>query len=98
MEHVTSPKTYIAVAVTLLLLTLATTGIAYIDLGPWNTVVALAIAAIKASLIILFFMHARFSTGVTRLVIVAGLLWLGILIVGVMDDFITRGWLPVPGH
>ena len=53
---------------------------AYIDLGRWNTVVALAIAVIKMLLVVLFFMHVKYATGLTRIVIMAGFFWLGIMI------------------
>lgn len=97
MEPVISKKTYVVVCGVLLLLTLATYLAAFVNLGLWNTVIALAIAAVKAILIILFFMHAIYSRGITRVVIGAGLLWFGILLLGTLDDFITRGWLGVPG-
>ncbi len=97
MEHVTPVRTYILVCGALLVLTLATYIAAFVNLGPFNTLVALGIAAIKAILIALFFMHARYSTGITRIVIFAGLVWLVILISGTMNDFITRGWLGIPG-
>ncbi len=96
-EHVTPVKTYVLVCVALLVLALITYVAAFVNLGVFQTPVALAIAIAKAFLIILFFMHARFSTGIMRVVIGAGLLWLGILIVGTMDDLITRGWLGIPG-
>jgi cytochrome c oxidase subunit 4 len=96
-EQITPKRTYILICAALLLLTLLTYAAAFVSLGPLNTLIALAIAAIKAVLIIMFFMHARYSTGITRVVIGAGLLWLGILIIGTMDDFITRGWLGIPG-
>lgn len=96
-ERITSPVTYLLVTVALLVLTFATYEAAFLNLGVWHTVVALAIAAVKASLIALFFMHARYSTGITRVVIAGGLLWLGILIIGTLDDVITRGWPGIPG-
>ncbi len=96
-ERITPVRTYVLIWVALLILTVATTGIAFIDLGPWNTVVALVIAASKAILVALFFMNARFSQGITRVVMAGGLLWLGLLIMGTMDDMITRGWTGIPG-
>lgn len=96
-EHVTPVKTYVLVCVALLVLALTTYTAAFVNLGALQTPVALGIATAKALLIILFFMHARYSTGIMRVVIGAGLLWLGILIVGIMDDLITRGWLGIPG-
>ncbi len=97
VEQVTPKRTYAIIGAILLALTLATYLANFLNLGPFNTVVALGIAAIKAALIILFFMHARYSQGITRVVVGAGLLWLGILIIGIMDDYLSRGWLGVPG-
>ena len=81
----------------LLILTGLTILLAHVNLGGFNAVVALLIAATKATLIALFFMELRTSPPMTRIVGLAALLWLGILIVGTMDDVVTRGWLPVPG-
>ncbi len=96
-EHVDSVATYAGVWVALLIATALTTAVAYIDLGPFSVVVALAIAAGKMLLVALFFMHVRHSPHLTRLVILGGLLWLGILMTLSMADFVTRGWLGVPG-
>ena len=71
-EHVVPVKIYVAVFVTLLVMTAATTAISGLDLGPWNTVVAFGIAVFKASLVILFFMHAKYSPRLTHMVILAG--------------------------
>jgi cytochrome c oxidase subunit IV len=65
---------------------------AYLNLGPFNTVVAMAIAAAKASLIALFFMHIRSAKPVVWLCAGAGLFWLGILFVLTMSDYVSRGW------
>jgi cytochrome c oxidase subunit 4 len=92
-EHVVSVKVYVAVFVTLLVMTAATTAISGIDLGPWNTVVALGIAVFKASLVVLFFMHARYSPRLTHMVILAGLFWLALLLLITFSDFASRGWL-----
>jgi cytochrome c oxidase subunit IV len=96
-EHVESIKTYALVFVTLLALTAATTGVSYIDLGPFSTVVALTIAVVKMMLVALFFMHLRHSTQLTKVVVAGGLMWLAIMIVLGMADFLTRGWLGAPG-
>jgi cytochrome c oxidase subunit IV len=96
-EHVDSIKTYTLVFVTLLALTLATTVVATIDLGAFNVVMALFIAVVKMMLVALFFMHLRHSTILTKVVVGGGMLWLGILLVLSLSDFVTRGWLPVPG-
>jgi cytochrome c oxidase subunit 4 len=87
----------IVVGVALLGLTVSTLLLARVNLGGWNLVVALGIAGAKALLIALFFMHLRFSAGLTRLVLVGGLLWLGILLVGTADDYLTRHWAAIPG-
>lgn len=92
-EHVVPVKVYVAVFVTLLVMTAATTAISGIDLGPWNTVVALGIAVFKASLVVLFFMHARYSPRLTHMVILAGLFWLALLLLITFSDFASRGWL-----
>jgi cytochrome c oxidase subunit 4 len=92
-EHVVPVKIYVAVFVTLLVMTAATTAISGINLGPWNTVVALGIAVFKASLVVLFFMHARYSPRLTHMVILAGLFWLALLLLITFSDFASRGWL-----
>jgi cytochrome c oxidase subunit 4 len=97
-EHVDSVKTYAVVWIALLILTALTTGVAYIDLGPFSVVVALTIAVCKMLLVALFFMHVRHSTKLTRLVVLGGLLWLGILLLLTLGDVLSRGWVGVPGR
>jgi len=97
-EHVDSIKTYTAVWLVLLLLTGLTTGIAYVDLGPFSVVVALVIAVIKMLLVALFFMHVRHSTRLTKLVVVGGLMWLAILLTFTLADVWTRGLIGTPGR
>jgi cytochrome c oxidase subunit 4 len=91
-EHVASIKSYIAIFVTLLVFTGVTIAVAYVDLGVMNTVVALAIAGFKASLVVLYFMHLKDSHPLSKLFWVAGLLWLAILLTFTMNDYLTRGW------
>lgn len=93
-----SVRDYLLVCGALLALTAVTYFAARFDLGIWNSVIALAIAAVKAVLIILFFMHARSSIALVRITIVASLIWLGILMLGTLNDVITRAWLHVPGR
>ena len=95
-QQIEPTKTYVTVFVTLIGLTLLTTGVAFIDLGPYNTVVALAIAFCKMSLVILFFMHLRHSGGLVRIALVAGFFWLALLIGLTMSDYQTRTWTPPP--
>ena len=98
-EHVVSRKTYIVVWGALMALMILTAGLSRIDLGEWSTVVALAIAAIKALLVILFFMHVRYeSQKMAWVFVVAGFFWLGILLALTMTDYLTRGSLGVVGH
>jgi cytochrome c oxidase subunit 4 len=96
-EHIDSVKTYVSVLIALLIATVVTALVATVDLGPFNTIVALGIACIKMMLVALFFMHVRYSTRLTRLVLVGGLLWLSILLLLSLVDFGTRGWIGVPG-
>ena len=97
-EHVDSVKTYALVFAALIVLTVATTAVAFVDLGPFSVVVALLIAVCKMLLVALFFMHVRHSSHLTRLVMLGALLWLAILIFFTLSDFATRGWLGVPGR
>ncbi|HEX7183877.1 MAG TPA: cytochrome C oxidase subunit IV family protein [Thermoanaerobaculia bacterium] len=98
-EHVTSRKLYFAIFAALMVLTAATVAVAKIDLGALNDVVAMAIAVAKALLVLLFFMHVRYSTRLTALTAMGGFLWLAILIFLTMTDYLTRGVLldDVPG-
>ena len=95
--HIDSVGTYVKILVALLICTGLTTWVATIDLGPLSTVVALGIATVKMLLVALFFMHVRHSNKLTKLIVVGGLLWLGILLVLTMSDFATRGYLGVGG-
>ena len=98
-EHVVSRKTYIVIWVALMALMILTAGLSRIDLGEWSALVALAIAAIKALLVILFFMHVRYeSQKMVWVFVVAGFFWLGILLALTMTDYLPRGSLGVVGH
>jgi cytochrome c oxidase subunit IV len=89
-------KTYVAVFVSLIGLTLLTTGVAFVDLGPFNTVAALVIAFCKMLLVILFFMHLRHSGGLVRIALLVGFFWLALLIGLTMSDYQSRTWTPPP--
>lgn len=98
-EHVVSRKTYIVVWIALMVLMALTAGLSRINLGEWSTVVALAIAVIKALLVILFFMHVRYeSQKIAWVVVIAGFFWLGILLLLTLTDYMSRGYLGVSGH
>lgn len=73
--------------------TALTVAAAFTNLGPFGDVVALAIAVVKATLVVLFFMHVRDSARMTKLSIVAGFLWLVILIALTLSDYFSRGFL-----
>jgi len=93
MEHIVSGKTYFLVWAVLICLTVTTAAVSYVDLGGFNIVVALLIATLKGSLVVLFFMHAKYiNVKATLLVILAGFFWLAILLLMTMTDYITRAW------
>jgi cytochrome c oxidase subunit 4 len=94
--HIVPKKLYILVFAALIVFTALTTGVAFVNLGKWNTIVALAIAVAKASLVILFFMHLRWSSGLTRMVLLAAFVWFAILVTLTLSDEFTRQWTPVP--
>jgi cytochrome c oxidase subunit 4 len=95
-QQIVPVKTYVLVFASLIGLTLMTTGVAYIDLGAFNTVAALVIAFSKMLLVLLFFMHLRHSGGLVRIVLLAGFFWLALLIGLTTTDYRTRGWTPAP--
>ena len=97
MTPTVSRKTYALTWLALLALTLITTLIGFLNLGPFSMVVAVAIAVMKAALIAAFFMHALFEAQLVRVVIAVGVLWFLILTSMTLGDYITRGWLPFPG-
>ncbi len=94
--HVVPRKTYVLVFAALMSLTALTTGAAFIDLGALNTVVALVVAVIKMLLVILFFMHVRYSSQLTKVIVVAAFFWLAILLTLTLSDVFTRRWTPIP--
>jgi cytochrome c oxidase subunit IV len=90
--HVVSPALYAVIGLSLLVLTAATCAISYVELGVFNAVVALAIAVIKASLVVLFFMHVKYSPKLTKLTVASGIfIFLG-LISMTMADYVSRAW------
>ncbi len=104
-HHVIPPRTYFVVFAALIAFTILTVGIdmleryRYFSMAPvLHTVVSLTIAVIKASLVILFFMHIWYSRWLNWLVAAGSLLWLGILISYSLTDYVTREWIHVPGH
>ena len=97
-EHVSSPKLYFMIFAALMVLTVLTVVVAYFDFGVMNDVVALTIAMGKALLVVLFFMHVKYSSRLTALTALSGLVFLAILIGLTLNDYLTRGLLlPIPG-
>ncbi len=96
--HVVPVRVYLRIFFALLVLTATTVAVAFVDLGPLNNVVALGIAVIKATLVILFFMHVKYSTRLTAIVVASGVFGLAIMIGLTLTDYATRGWLGVAGR
>ncbi|HEV8376005.1 MAG TPA: cytochrome C oxidase subunit IV family protein [Candidatus Polarisedimenticolia bacterium] len=95
--HVVPAKIYFLVFAVLILCTALTVAAAFMDLGPFNLGVALAIAAFKATLVVLYFMHVRYDPKLIGLAIALALAWLGLLLFITFADYLTRGWVPFPG-
>jgi cytochrome c oxidase subunit 4 len=87
------PYAYVLVFLALLALTAATVALSSVDLGPWHSTVGLTIAAAKALLIMLFFMHLLHTKSVLWVMALSGLFWLGILLFLTLTDYATRTWL-----
>jgi cytochrome c oxidase subunit 4 len=85
-----TPGLYAVIISILFALTFATWAIAFVDLGIWNPVVALTIAVIKAVLVILFFMHVRYSSRLTKVTVGAGFFWLLLMITLSLSDYLSR--------
>jgi len=97
MTHKIVPvKNYVLVFLILITLTITTVAVSKIELGEFNFIVAMTIAVIKAVLVILFFMHVKGSSAMTKLFVGAGFFWMAILLVFVLSDYLSRGWLPRP--
>ena len=92
-HHVSSLGMYIFVFLALMVLTAVTVWVSTIDLGALNVPVAMAIAILKAALVVLFFMHVIHSSRLTWVVVLSAVLWLGVLFVLTFSDYLTRHWL-----
>jgi cytochrome c oxidase subunit 4 len=86
-------KTYYTIGFTLLILMVVTVAAAYIDLGPFNIYVALTIAIVKSTLVVMYFMHVKYNTKITWIFAGAGFLWLIIMFALTMADYVTRSQL-----
>ena len=91
-HHVVSWKVYVAVFLALVVLTVITVQVAGHDFGELNLVVALAVAVTKATLVVLYFMHARYSERLTRIVIASSVAFLAILLFLLLTDYVSWPW------
>lgn len=98
MSHISSKGLYYTVFLSLIALTAITVVVARVDLGAFNTPIALAVAGVKATLVILFFMGVKYNTPLTKVVAASGFVWLIILFGMTMGDYLTRAWLGFPGR
>ena len=97
-EHIVSPKIYLLIFASLMLGTGLTVWAAFQNFGKFNIVIALGIATIKATLVVLYFMHARYSPKRTQLVIVCSVFWLAIMLALTLSDYDTRSHETQPGE
>jgi cytochrome c oxidase subunit 4 len=95
-EHIVSPKIYLLIFAALMILTFTTVYAATVDLNQYypglNVIIALVIATCKAILVILFFMHAYYSSKRTQLIVIAGFFWLAIMLFPTLADYVSRSW------
>jgi cytochrome c oxidase subunit 4 len=94
--HVSPLKVYIGIFLTLMVLTAITVAVAYVNLGQLNKVVAMGIASLKATLVVLYFMHVKYASRMTKLIAISGLFFLGILLSLTMVDYSSREWVNPP--
>lgn len=100
MSHapITPVSTYVNIFVALLVLTAATYVVATFDFGVMNTPIALAVAILKASLVVIYFMGVRYNTPLTKVMVVSGFFWLLIMFGLTLNDYLTRDWIGVAGR
>jgi cytochrome c oxidase subunit 4 len=90
--HILPKRVYYTIFAILMFCTYLTVQIAFFDLGALNTIAAIGIACFKATIVILFFMHVKYSTRLTWVVVLGSIFWFGILIALTMSDYLTRVW------
>ena len=93
-HHVMSVRFYFVIFLALIVGTILTVIVAKFDLGPFNNIVMLTVACAKALLVVLYFMHVRWSSRLTMVVAASGFFWLLILFTITMADYMSRGWMP----
>jgi cytochrome c oxidase subunit 4 len=94
--HIAPAKRYVAIWAILMVMTLTTVLVSFVDIGPMNIVIALAIATFKGTLVVLFFMHLRYSPKLTMVTVVAAMFFLFLLLSLTMTDYLTRAWTTYP--
>jgi cytochrome c oxidase subunit 4 len=92
LDHIVSPRIYIIVGSTLLVFTGLTVLASLFELGVWNPIVALFIAVVKATIVVLFFMHVKYSSKLTKLTVAGGVFTFLVLIGMTLADYFTRAW------
>lgn len=95
-EHIVPVKVYLTIFLALMVGTVVTVWAAFLDF-PWrlNTIIALTIASVKATLVVLYFMHVRYSARLVWVIVASALFWMGILFALTLSDYFTREWLPL---
>ncbi len=91
-HKIVSPRVYLAIWASLLFFTALTVAVSYLELGVFNAVAAIAIAVIKSTLVVLFFMHVRYSSKLTKLTVFSGIFLFLVLITMTLTDYISRAW------
>lgn len=92
-HHIAPIRLYLTIFIALMIGTIVTVIVAKFDLGPFNNIVMLSVACAKALLVVLYFMHVRWSTRLTMVVAASGFFWLLILFTLTMSDYMSRGWV-----
>jgi cytochrome c oxidase subunit 4 len=95
--HISPKSTYFTIFGALMVCTILTVTAAFINLGDLNFPVALTIAIFKATLVVLFFMHVKYGSSLTKLVVGTAFFFLGIMLTLTLSDYLSRGWFTAPG-
>jgi cytochrome c oxidase subunit 4 len=91
-HHVVSPTVYVVIFLALLVFTALTVGASYVEMGIFNPIAAILIACVKAVIVVLFFMHVKYSSKLTKLTVFCGLFTFLALIGMTLADYISRAW------
>jgi cytochrome c oxidase subunit 4 len=91
-HHIVSPMVYLTIFIILLICTGLTVAASYVELYAWNAVVAIAIGCFKATLVVLYFMHVKYSSKLTKLTVGAGIFTFLILVGMSLADYFSRAW------